>query len=106
MNTRFLTASFTLLGALTVTLRASAQSQPWIADRRYGEGIGVRAGDLELHPGVAGEVGYDSNYFQASGEATEPEIAAIRLRVTPSLSLATLGPKRRAGDGVATLPPK
>ena len=36
-----------------------------------------RAGDLELHPGIAGEVGFDSNFFQASGEVTPSGMAAL-----------------------------
>ena len=40
---------------------AIAQEQVWLKDRRYGEGIGIRAGDFELHPGIGGEFGYDSN---------------------------------------------
>ncbi len=88
-------AATVLLGA--ISLEAHAQ-QPWLSDRRYGEGIGVRVGNLELHPGIAAEVGYDSNYFLRSGSAAEPTLAAYRLRVTPSISLATLGPQRREGS--------
>nr|PZN21814.1 MAG: hypothetical protein DIU78_16780 [Pseudomonadota bacterium] len=51
-------------------------------------------GDLELHPGIAAEGGYDSNYFQRADEGEGPVIAAWRLRLTPSLSLGTLGPQR------------
>jgi len=87
-------AATVLLGA--ISLEAHAQ-QPWLADRRYGEGIGVRVGNLELHPGIAAEVGYDSNYFLRS--PGEDPLAAYRLRVTPSISLSTLGPKRREGNG-------
>jgi len=85
-------AATVLLGA--ISLEAHAQ-QPWLADRRYGEGIGIRVGDLELHPGVSGEVGYDSNYFLRA--PSEDPLAAYRFRITPSLSLATLGPQRREG---------
>jgi hypothetical protein len=97
--------------------RAQAQyvqgdSPQWLKDRRYNEGPGVREGDLELHPGIAGEVGYDSNWFLRSssnggfvnsGPATPP-IPALVFRVTPSLYLSTLGPQRREGD-VASSPP-
>ena len=48
------------LAVATTTFSAAAQ-QPWIKDRSYGEGIGIRTGNLELHPGIAGEFGYDSN---------------------------------------------
>ncbi len=84
-----------LLGSTFAPSLARA-AQPWIADRRYGEGVGIRTGNLELHPGVSGEVGYDSNYFQNSDDATEPEVAAIRFRLTPSLSLKTIEGRRRA----------
>jgi hypothetical protein len=93
MKFRLTLAATLLLGALPLT--AHAQMQPWLADRRYGEGIGVRVGNLELHPGISGEVGYDSNYFLRAPE--ENPIAAYRLRVTPSISLATLGAQRREG---------
>lgn len=89
-----------LSSATLAPVVASAQGQPWLADRRLGEGAGIRTGDLELHPGIAGEFGYDSNYFQNSGDPGEPEIDAFRLRITPSLSLKTLGKERdpAAGD--------
>jgi hypothetical protein len=109
--------------------------QPWLIDRRFGGGIGVRTGDFELHPGVAGEVGFDSNYFQASGAVTpegsalaippafrpvrpdgstfgasgfinEPRVGTFRLRITPSLTLRTLGPQRTEGDEGEAEPPK
>src|SRR5690606_7834212 len=83
-----------LSSATLAPVVASAQGQPWLSDRRLGEGEGIRTGNLELHPGIAGEFGYDSNYFQNSGEANEPEIDAMRLRITPSLSLKTLGKER------------
>ena len=89
-------AATVLLGA--ISLEAHAQ-QPWLADRRYGEGIGIRVGNLELHPGISGEVGYDSNYFLRAPADVPPPHAAYRLRVTPSISLATLGLQRREANG-------
>jgi hypothetical protein len=106
-----------------------------LSDRRVGSGIGVRVGDLELHPGVAGEIGYDSNYFQGSGEVTgqgqavtispeyqpvtalgaafgaagrynEPIVSSLRFRLTPSLTLKTLGQQRVAQEGGAPAQPK
>src|SRR5450755_785392 len=97
MKFRLTLAATLLLGALPLT--AHAQSQPWLADRRYGEGIGIRVGNLELHPGIAGEVGYDSNYFLRAPQ--EDPLAAYRLRVTPSISLATLGAQRAEGGSPA-----
>ncbi len=94
------------LGVASLTLSASAQTQPWLKDRKSGEGIGIRTGNLELHPGVAGELGYDSNYFQNdSAEQDGPVVSMIRLRVTPHLTLSTLGSQRR-GEGDQGAPPK
>lgn len=88
------------------TALASAQEQPWLKDRRYGEGIGLRSGNLEFHPGLAAEVGYDSNYFQRDEGEDRGEVEdAWRLRVTPSLSLSTLSARRRQLEGVPTAPP-
>jgi hypothetical protein len=104
---------------LLVSRAASAQTQytaqpdgpQWLKDRRYNEGIGIRAGDLEIHPGIAGEAGYDSNWFLRSdkvgvenGPPTAPVIPAVEFRITPSLYLSTLDPQRREGDLVATPP--
>jgi hypothetical protein len=87
---------------------ASAQEQVWLRDRRYGEGIGIRTGDLELHPGIAGEFGYDSNYFLRSDKDPpgEKPVDTLRLRITPSFSLATISPQRREAEGGGTEPPK
>lgn len=90
------------IGLLTSTA-ALAQDQVWLRDRRYTEGMGYRVGDLELHPGIAGEFGYDSNYFLRS--ESERPIQALRFRLTPSLSLSTLGPQRREAMGGGE-PPK
>jgi len=84
-----------------ISLEAHAQ-QPWLSDRRYGEGIGVRVGNLELHPGIAGEVGYDSNYFLRA--PSEDPLSAYRLRITPSISVSTLGQQRRDGQASAAGP--
>ncbi|WP_437721522.1 hypothetical protein [Sorangium sp. So ce861] len=79
---------------------ALAQDQPWLKDRRYTEGIGIRAGDLELHPGIAAEFGYDSNFFRrdeedvASVDDVGP-VGSMRLRITPSFSLSTLSQQRQ-----------
>jgi hypothetical protein len=99
-----------VLFALLLPRAAEAQSDTpqWLKDRKYNEGIGIREGDFELHPGIAGEVGYDSNYFlRSSGTgyansggdpANAPPIPALIFRITPSLYLATIGPQRREGD--------
>ncbi len=92
----------TLLAASAVsavafhTAEAEAQVQPWLADRRFTEGKGIEVGDFELHPGIAAEFGYDSNYFQRADD--EDPIGSLRLRITPSFSVATLGARRRGED--------
>jgi hypothetical protein len=135
MTMRALSAIFVLSATVFWSTHAVAQSQPWLGDRRFGGGIGVRAGNFELHPGIAGEVGYDSNFYQAAGTVTpfgqmvqvpvefqptapgggtlggggffnEPSISVFRFRVTPSLTLKTLGPQRTEGDGAGATPPK
>jgi hypothetical protein len=84
-----------------------ADSPQWLKDRRFNEGAGIRAGDLEVHPGIAGELGYDSNWFARTdksapdvdnGPPKAPVLPALQLRITPSLYLSTLGPQRREGD--------
>lgn len=90
--------SLVLAAALfSVSAVSVAQTPPgpqaWLGDRGIGEGIGLRAGDFELHPGISGEVGFDSNYFQrSSGPAEEVggPVPALHLRVTPTISLRTL----------------
>ncbi len=103
-----------ICAAMLATGPAWAQStgqQPWISDRAVGEGIGIRSGDFEFHPGISGEFGYDSNYFQradSSADATfGPVIPSLRLRITPYISLRTLGEQRRGeSGGGAGAPPK
>jgi len=95
-----------LVAVTTIDVVASAQ-QPWIKDRRFGEGVGIRAGNLELHPGLAAEFGYDSNYFQrASGEGPNGEgpVGFYRMRITPHLNISTLSPQRRLAEGLGEAP--
>lgn len=97
---------------LLVTRDASAQE--FLKDRRYQEGIGYRTGDFELHPGIAGEVGYDSNWFArsnkvgpniANGAPQNPPLEAGLLRITPSFTISTLRAQRKEGDSAAAAPP-
>jgi hypothetical protein len=126
-------ASCVVLVALLLPRAAASQEQyvpgsdspQWLKDRRYNEGAGIRAGDLEIHPGIAAEFGYDSNWFLRSdkesvpaqcgptlqsgctvdnGPPLAPPIPALELRLSPSLYLSTLGPQRREGDFVAESP--
>jgi len=91
--------SLLLAALLAVPTQALADPppapQPWLGDRGIGEGIGIRTGAFELHPGISGEVGLDSNYFQrGSSPAEVAEVggpaAALHIRITPTLSLRTL----------------
>jgi hypothetical protein len=87
----------------------AASAQGWLADRRLAEGPGIRTGDLELHPGIGGEVGYDSNWFLRSHEGgpnivNGPPALPVReagvLRVTPSFYVSTLGQARQEGSRI------
>jgi hypothetical protein len=119
MIMRGLVSSAVALSLLLSGAAAIAQpqytSQPdtptWLKDRRYAEGSGIQAGDLEIHPGIAGEFGYDSNWFQRSnqqnvdnGPPLAPVVPALELRVTPSLYLSTVGVQRRQDEGPLETP--
>jgi hypothetical protein len=83
-----------------VPLKASAQA--WVSNPDFSEGVGIRAGNFEVHPSLGAEFGYDSNYFRTSGNGPgEEEVDVLKLRVTPSITLGTLGRDRRN----ATTPP-
>src|SRR5690606_6838709 len=92
-----------------------ALAQGWLADRRFTEGPGIRTGDLELHPGIGGEVGYDSNWFLRSHTegpnvangppALEPREAAV-FRLTPSFYVSTLGKQRLDTYGLTRPEPR
>lgn len=109
---RLLLASLAFTG-LTL-LSAPASAQVWLRDRASTQGAGIRSGDFELHPGIAAEIGYDSNYFnraannssgRVSGQPGYPVVDTLRLRITPSFYISTLGQQRRA-DGTVAPPPK
>jgi hypothetical protein len=111
-------ATCTVLVALLASPVASAQTetpgQPdspqWLKDRKFSEGIGLRSGDFEFHPAIAGEVGYDSNFLLrtdrtncggapcANGPPGAPVVSALEFRITPSLTMSTLTGIRRVGD--------
>ena len=101
----------TTLAVLAATAPAAAQDQPWLADRRFGEGIGIRSGNFEFHPGISAELGYDSNYYQRAenepvltGAEPLPVEEAWRLRVTPQLTLSTLSARLRQSPAVGAPP--
>jgi hypothetical protein len=109
-------------GVIAWAAPASAQSPVWLSDRRVGEGKGIQAGDLELHPGIGAEGGYDSNYFLRTSDVgtapkflsngannpaqpfDAPPVDAGVLRVTPSFSLNTRSITPNAGGAVTTMP--
>ncbi|MFO0550413.1 MAG: hypothetical protein U0271_18605 [Polyangiaceae bacterium] len=79
---------------LLIAGTASAQSPAWLSDREYAQGRGFEVGNFELHPGIGVEFGYDSNYFRRADD--EDPIGTLRLRISPSFFVSTLGPQRRA----------
>ena len=76
---------------------AAAQDQTWLNDRKYREGAGFRVGNFELHPGIGADFGYDSNYYRR--HSSEDPVGSLRIRVSPSFSVSTLGPQRRGRFG-------
>ncbi len=94
---------------------STASAQGWLADRRYAEGPGIRTGDLELHPGIGGEVGYDSNWFLRShkegpnivnGPPRLPPAEAAVFRLTPSFYISTVGAQRTDVAGMTRAEPR
>ena len=81
------------LAGLLVPMNASAQA--WLSNRDFSDGVGIRAGNFELHPSIGAEGAYDSNFFRAA--PSENPIDVYKLRITPSLTLSTLGQQRSAG---------
>lgn len=101
---RWLPASLGALAfAASFALPSTASAQEWLKDRRYQEGAGIRTGDLELHPGVGAEAGYDSNWLLRThhdhpGVVNGNPKGAGVIRVTPSFSISTLGAQRAEGS--------
>lgn len=81
-----------------------ALAQSWRSDVQHAEGPGFRVGDLEVHPGVGVEGGYDSNVFYSDKNLVDSFV----LRVTPHLDLSTLSAQRLqegpSGKGSGALP--
>lgn len=104
---------FVTMACAGLLLSGSASAQVWLKDRATTQGPGIRSGDFELHPGIAAEIGYDSNYFnrapnnnsgRVNGAPGYPIVDTVRLRITPSFYLSTLTSQRRA-DGTVAPPP-
>ena len=94
-------ACVTAAMAAPVLTAADAHAQQWLSDRKLAEGEGIRVGNLELHPGIGAEIGYDSNYFLRSyrngfvnSAPSQPVLDAGLLRITPSITLSTLSAPR------------
>ncbi len=96
--------------ALAFSAAKPAHAQEWLKDRRFSEGAGARVGNFEFHPGIAAEGGFDSNWFYRTFKtganiANVGVVPAGMLRITPSLSLSTIGERRREkSDGDLELP--
>lgn len=80
---------------------SSSSGGGWLADRDATQGPGFRVGDLELHPGLGVEVGYDSNLYYTDDNPTPPihRVDTGILRVTPHLLFSTLTGERARGGG-------
>jgi hypothetical protein len=98
----------------TVATSALARAQEFLHDSRVSQGSGVRAGTLEVHPGLAAEVGYDSNYLGRSdktgtsivnGAPTSPQIDTGELRVTPSIAIQVTPRERKTDAGMPSSAP-
>ena len=90
------------VGLSTLFVASAVSAQAWLADRDRGQGAGIRVGDVELHPGLGFEAGYDSNVLLANSEnasALRPgPIGSYMLRLTPQFAISTLTAERR-GQG-------
>ena len=82
------------VAALLLPSATIVSAQAWLGDRARREGPGFRVGNLELHPGIGVEGGYDSNVFMSD----EPVGSAI-FRITPHFDVSTLGEQRREDGG-------
>jgi len=102
-----------MVWGLAMCWSPSALAQGWLQDRRFTEGAGIKTGDLELHPGIGGEVGYDLNWFLrfsnegpniVNGAPAAPRRDAAVFRVTPSFYVSTVGLQRVTDNGARVEP--
>jgi hypothetical protein len=93
MNRRRATL-WALFGAasLTAASTAQAQDQPWLRDRRFTFGPGVKGDRLEYNAGVGATFGYNSNLFLRSGTAEEPRADSFLLSITPFVRVMSRAP--------------
>lgn len=87
-----LASKLALVAPLLICMFAQeASAQGWMTDRSRREGPGLRVGNLELHPGLGIEAGYDTNVFY---EEQDPD-GSFLLRLTGHLDVSTMGSQRR-----------
>ncbi len=91
-STRF--AAVLVLTACALGTTSPAEAQVWLQDRQYREGPGIRVGNLELHPGLGVEAGYDTNVFL---EQDDPRGSFV-LRTSAHFDVSTVGPQRSEGE--------
>jgi hypothetical protein len=83
-----------LVGVSASTALTHAQGPGWLSDRSRAQGPGFRLGNLELHPGVGVEAGYDSNVFYEDTDGPrEPQGSAL-FRISPHVYISTLTQQR------------
>src|SRR5262249_34697791 len=97
--------------AAVLLCASSASAQEWLKDRRFSDGQGWNAGDLQFQPSIAGEVGEDANGslrpdktgFVNSAPAAPVTDGGV-IRITPSVTVNTLtGPRGGASpEGTGT----
>lgn len=79
-----------------------ADRSVWLQDRGLLEGRGIRTGNFELHPGIGLDFGYDSNVFNGSPSTPNAIQSALRLRVSPTFYVSTLGLQRSTNSDTPT----
>lgn len=103
--------SAAVIASVVLALPSLVEAQAWLDDRARTEGPGFRLGDLELHPGLGVEVGWDSNLYYADDDAALPPVDTGILRATAHLMVSTRGQQRReegeagGGEGAPTPQP-
>ena len=87
--------SAAVIASVVLALPSLVEAQAWLDDRARTEGPGFRLGDLELHPGLGVEVGWDSNLYYSDDDAALPPVDTGILRATAHLMVSTRGQQRR-----------
>lgn len=78
----------------------------WVSAKRIRDGMGIRVGDFELHPGIGVQFGVDTNYFMRTDKPgflnSDPKATPV-MRLTPSFYVAT-APSESKGGALPELP--